>query len=76
MSDDRGGLLLEISTHIRADMSLMKRESMSQGVRLAAIKDHQRGIMTSIYGMQADIGDLKTRVDRIERRLGLTDTEH
>lgn len=76
MTDERGDLMLEILKHIHADVSLMKRESVSQGVPLAAIEDHQRGIMTSIYGMQADIGDLKTRVDRIERRLGLTDTEH
>jgi hypothetical protein len=73
---EQGDLILEILKTIQADMSLMKREMASMGVRLAAIEDHQRGIMTSIYGMQSDITDLKVRVDRIERRLGLTDTEH
>ncbi len=76
MTLEQGDLILEILKTIQADMSLMKREMASMGVRLAAIEDHQRGIMTSIYGMQSDITDLKVRVDRIERRLGLTDTEH
>ena len=76
MTDDRADLMLEILKTIQADVALIKREQVSMGVRLAAIEDHQRGIMTSIYGMQADITDLKNRVDRIERRLGLTDTEH
>ena len=76
MTDDRADLMLEILKTIQADVALIKREQVSMGVRLAAIEDHQRGIMTSIYGMQADVADLKNRVDRIERRLGLTDTEH
>ena len=76
MTLEQGDLILEILKTVQADMSLMKREMASMGVRLAAIEDHQRGIMTSIYGMQSDITDLKVRVDRIERRLGLTDTEH
>ncbi len=68
MTLEQGDLILEILKTIQADMSLMKREMASMGVRLAAIEDHQRG--------KSDITDLKVRVDRIERRLGLTDTEH
>ncbi len=76
MTDERADLMLEILRTIQRDVAAVKREQVSIGVRLAAIEDHQRGIMTSIYGMQADITDLKDRVDRIERRLGLNDTEH
>lgn len=76
MTDERADLMLEILKGIQSDVSGIKRELTSQGVRLSAIEDHQRGIMTSIFGMQSDIGDLKMRVDRIEKRLGLTDTEH
>jgi len=76
VTDERADLILEILKTIQSDIAQIKREQVSMGVRLAAIEDHQRGIMTSIYGMQADITDLKNRVDRIERRLGLTDTEH
>ncbi|PAX09316.1 hypothetical protein [Sphingomonas lenta] len=76
MTLEQGDLILEILKKVQSDVASIKREQASQGVRLAAIEDHQRGIMTSIYGMQSDISDLKTRVDRIEVRLGLTDTEH
>ena len=76
MNDDRTDLVLEILKSIQGDISAIKREQASQGIRLHAMEDHQRGIMTSIYGMQADIADLKIRVDLIEKRLGLQDTEH
>jgi hypothetical protein len=50
---------------------------------MLAMEDYQRGIITSlqgvvtsIHGIEGDIVDLKDRVDRIEHRLGLMDTEH
>ncbi|WP_331011526.1 hypothetical protein [Sphingomonas sp.] len=76
MSDDRSDLMLEILKGIQSDVGAIKREQASQGIRLLALEDHVRGLVTTIYGIQADVADLKTRVDRIERRLGLTDTEH
>ena len=76
MNDDCTDLVLEILKSIQGDISAIKLEQASQGIRLHAMEDHQRGIMTSIYGMQADIADLKIRVDLIEKRLGLQDTEH
>ena len=76
MSDDRSQMMFDILLGIQKDLGQIKREQVSQGIRLASLEEHMRGLMTSIYGMQADIADLKVRVDRIERRLGLTDTEH
>lgn len=76
MSDERNDLMIEILKGIQGDLGLMKREQLSQGIRLASIEEHMRGTMTSLYGIQSDVADLKARVDRIERRLGLTDTEH
>ena len=76
MTDDRADIMLDILKAIQSDVSSMKREQLSQGIRLHSIEDHQRGIMTSIIGMQSDISNLKDRVDRIEKRLGLLDTEH
>ena len=75
MSNERTDLMLDILKNIQADVSSIKREQTSLGIRLASIEDHIRGLMTSIYGMQADVADLKMRVDRIERRLGLNETE-
>ena len=68
--------MLEILKNIQSDVVSIKRELTSQGMRLHSIEDHQRGLLTSIHGMQADIADLKNRVDLIEKRLGLKDTEH
>jgi hypothetical protein len=76
MSDERSDLMLEILKTIQNDTAAIKREQVSQGMRLHSIEDHQRGLLTSIHGMQSDIADLKMRVDMIEKRLGLKDTEH
>ena len=76
MADDRTDSMLEILKGMQPDILAIKCEQVSQGTRLRSIEDHQRGIMTSVFGMQSDISHLKDRVDRIEKRLGLTDTEH
>ncbi len=83
MSEDRTDLMLEILKKIQSDVALIRREQTSLGTRLLAMEDPQRGmitslhgVVTSIHGVEVDIAHLKDRVDRIERRLGLTDTEH
>ena len=83
MSEDRADLMLEILKKIQSDVSLLRREQSSLSTRLLAMEDHQRGILTSlqgvvisIHGVEVDIAHLKDRVDRIETRLGLRDTEH
>ncbi|MFV0625160.1 hypothetical protein ACBY01_14270 [Sphingomonas sp. ac-8] len=83
MTDDRADLMLEILKKLQSDLSLVRREQSSQSTRLLAMEDHQRGmitslqgVVTSIHGVEVDVAHLKDRVDRIERRLGLTDTEH
>jgi enoyl reductase-like protein len=42
-------------------------------VRVSAMEDHQRGMITSLGGIQADIDQLNTRVARIERRLDIVE---
>ncbi|WP_156679224.1 hypothetical protein [Sphingomonas profundi] len=83
MTDERADLMLEILKKIQSDISLMRREQTSLSTRMLAMEDHQRGmitslhgLMTSLHGVEVDVAHLKDRVDRIERRLGLTDTEH
>jgi len=73
---ERDDLVLEVLKSIQGDIGQIKREQVSQGLRLSSIEDHMRGTMTSLYGIQGDVADLKMRVDRIEKRLGLADTEH
>ena len=83
MSEDRSDLMLEILKSIQGELALVKREQSSQGLRLLASEDHQRGMMTSLHGLmtsihavEVDMANVKDRVDRIEKRLGLMDTEH
>jgi len=76
MSDERSDLMLEILKTIQADMREMKHELASQSPRIAALEDHFRGTLSTLYSIQADVARLKDRVDKIETRLGLKDTEH
>jgi hypothetical protein len=76
VTDDRADLMFEILKKIQVDIGDIKREQTSQGMRLSALEDHFRGTVTTLYSIQADVAHLKGRVDRIEQRLGLRDTEH
>jgi hypothetical protein len=76
MPDDRTDLMLEILKAIQTDVSSIKHELSSQSLRIAALEDHFRGTLSTLYGIQADVARLKDRVDHIERRMGLKDTEH
>ena len=76
MSDDRADLRLALLKQIQHDVTAAKREQTAMAVRMAAVEEHQRAIMTSIHGIYPEISDLKTRADRIEKRIGLMDTEH
>ena len=76
VTQDRTDLMLEILKTIQADMREIKHELSSQSLRIAALEDHFRGTLSTLYGIQADVTRLKDRVDLIEKRLGLKDTEH
>ena len=80
---DRTDLMLEILKKLQSEIGIMRREQTSLSTRMLAMEDHQRGILTSlqgvvtsIHGVEVDIAHLKERVDRIELRMGLKDTEH
>ena len=76
MSDDRGQMMFDILLGIQKDLGEIKRDIASLNLRVSALEDHFRGTLTTLYGIQADTGHLKVRVDRIERRLGLNEAEH
>lgn len=76
MSDDRTDLMLEILKGIQGDVAEIKRDLGSLTTRVSSLEDHFRGTLTTLYGIQSDVAHLKVRVDRIEQRLGLRDTEH
>ena len=75
MSEDRTDLVIEILKSIQADIGEIKRDINSLSTRVSSLEDHFRGTLTTLYGIQSDVAHLKVRVDRIEERLGLRDTE-
>ena len=76
MTLEQGDLIIEILKKMQGDMSEIKRDMSSLNMRVSALEDHFRGTLTTLYGIQADVQHLKDRVDRIEERLGLRETEH
>jgi hypothetical protein len=66
-------LILEILKPMQADMSAVRHDMGVMRVRMSAMEDHQRGMITSLGGIQADIDQLNTRVARIERRLDIVE---
>ncbi|WP_242139132.1 hypothetical protein [Sphingomonas sp. TREG-RG-20F-R18-01] len=73
MTLEQGDLILEILKRLQSDMTSVKRDMASFAVRLSALEDYTRGLTTSVFGMQADISAINHRLDRIERRLDLTE---
>ena len=76
MTDDRSQMMFDSLPGIQKDLGEIKRDISSLNPRVSALEDHFRGTLTTLYGIQADTGHLKVRVDRIESRLGLNEAEH
>jgi hypothetical protein len=75
MDADRSQMMFDILLGLQKDLGEIKRDISSLNHRVSALEDHFRGTLTTLYGIQADVSHLKVRVDRIERRLGLNETE-
>jgi hypothetical protein len=73
VTDAQGNLILEILKRMQGDLTSVRRDMSSMAVRISALEDFTRGITTSVFGMQADITAINHRLDRIERRLDLTE---
>ena len=76
MTLEQGDLILQILRKMQGDFGEMKHELSVQSMRISSLEDHFRGTLTTLYSIQADVAHLKVRVDRIEERIGLRDTEH
>lgn len=71
--ENRDDLLLEILKRMHADLASVRRDVASQAVRLSALEDYTKGLTTSTFGIQSDVSAINHRLDRIERRLDLTE---
>ena len=73
MTEQQGNLILDILKKMQGDLASVRRDVTSLAVRVSALEDYTRGMTTSLFGLQADVSGISHRLDRIERRLELTD---
>jgi hypothetical protein len=66
-------LVMEILKRIQADTSETRRRVETLELRMSSMDDHLVGVLTSLHGVHADLGQINGRVERIERRLDLVE---
>ena len=66
-------LMLEHLRAIRGDMPRMADRMETMSAEMTAIRQHLAGVVTIQEHDHTDIAALKVRLDRIEKRLELTD---
>ncbi|MBK8508987.1 MAG: hypothetical protein IPL51_10150 [Candidatus Competibacteraceae bacterium] len=73
MTDADFNLMLEILKRLQADMAEAKRDIAAIRVEMAAMGQQLAGLTAAVYSGKTEMDDLRRRVERIERRLDLTD---
>ena len=73
MTENVENLVLEQLRAIRGDMAKMDGKIDTLGAEMRAMRQLMSGVMTLQEHDHSDIAELKGRLDRIERRLELTD---
>ena len=66
-------LMLEQLRAIRSDIGKVANEMQTMRVEMTAMRQHMAGMMTIQEHDHVDIAGIKTRLDRIEKRLELAD---
>lgn len=74
MAAEIESLVLEHLRLIRADIAELKREAAATNLQLAAMGQQLGALTTAVYGGNSEIDELKRRIERVERRLELSDT--
>jgi hypothetical protein len=65
--------ILAALKRIQQDGAEIRRAVASLDVRMAAMDDYLRGVLTALGGIHADFAGLNARVERIERCLDLAE---
>ena len=73
MTDDTTNLVLEHLRAIRSDIARLANRMETMAVELVPIRQHLGGVVTIQDHDHGDIAEIKSRLDRIERRLELTE---
>ncbi|MBR1199050.1 hypothetical protein JQ634_28050 [Bradyrhizobium sp. AUGA SZCCT0240] len=66
-------LVLEQLPVIRGDLGKLFNEMQTMRVELTAMRQHMAGMLTIQEHDHVDIADIKSRLDRIEKRLELAE---
>jgi hypothetical protein len=66
-------LVLEYLRAIRVDMAKMLDRMNTMSAEMNAVRRHPAGVWTIAEHDHDEIGVMKTRLDRVEKRLGLAD---
>ncbi len=74
MTEETTNLVLEHLRHIRASVDGLRDDMRQFIMRLASIERHHRGLHVSEVDQNVEIDRIKERLERIERRLELTDS--
>jgi hypothetical protein len=73
MSESVDNLLLEHMRAIRSDIGQMKDEMGGMRAEMLIIRQHMAGLLGSQVLHDTEIAGIKLRLDRIEKRLELTE---
>ena len=73
VTDDVGNLILENLKRMQADMSEMKSDISDLRLRMTATEEHLATLVMSTAGINHRLDRVSDRVERIERRLDLTE---
>ena len=74
--EELASVTLEHLRLIRAKQDEHSNELAAIRVEISAMGQQLAGLTTATYSSKSDIDSLKRRIDRIERRLELSDTAH
>lgn len=76
MTDNVGNLVLEILKRIQADLADVKRGVSDNSLQIAMLGQQVGALVTAVYSGKSEMDGFRRRLERIERRLDLSDPPH
>lgn len=73
MAIEPDNLVLELLRAIRGDIADLKRDSLAMTMQLSAMGQQLAGLTAAVYSGHSEVDSLKSRAERIERRLNLAE---
>ncbi len=73
MIDNKADLVIDILRKIQGDIAALKVGQDAGNLRLGGIEHHMAGFHVNVVHQSEELMVLKSRVERIEKRLDLTD---